>query len=266
MKTKTRSLRLVGYLSLAILLVAGGAISRADDGAESRISVTSQGQGIERGGLGNRSASNGSVSNDEFDALVKEGGRKNSTRSQGQQKLSGAESRTPNIDFWVFDADVELFSDFDRDGYFYGIDLLFDVDTVYEVADVYAVIYLSLELGPWNEYAVTDDFTIFGASGDDEYVVVSELISGYPTGDYDILIEIFDVFDGSFVASFGPEDTSELSLLPIEDAGRDAPVETVIVVNSGGGGGSLGWWTLLALIALTGATSRARVSRRNPSI
>ena len=47
------------------------------------------------------------------------------TRGREQQKL-GAESRTPNTDFWFYDADVELFADDDRDGYFHGIDLWFD--------------------------------------------------------------------------------------------------------------------------------------------
>ena len=58
--------------------------------------------------------------------------------------------------------------------------------------------YLSYEGGPWNEYAETEDFTIFGTSSEDEYVLVSELMSGYPTGSYDILIELFDAYDGAF--------------------------------------------------------------------
>lgn len=247
MKSKTRTLRIAGYLSLAMFLLAGAAIGRADDTSNARVSKTTQGQGMQRGGDGR-----GVVSHDEFDALVSSGERRNTTRSDSPQKLSAA----VNADFWIFDADVELFSDFDRDGYYYGIDLLFDVDTNFVVADVYAVVYLSLELGPWNEYAATDNFTIAGATGDDEYVVVSELVSGYPTGDYDILIEVFDALDGSFVASFGPEDTSELALLPIEDAGRDAPIDTIIVVESGGGG-SPGWLLLLGLLGIAGA----RISR-----
>lgn len=255
MKSNIRSINVVGYLSLAILLLAGAAVSYANESVEPRINTTSQGQGIQRGKIGDAST----TTTDEFEALTTKGERRKSTRSADQQKPSSGVSKVVSDDFWVFDADVELFSDFDRDGFYYGIDLLFDVDTNFAVADVYAVLYLSLDLGPWNEYAVTDDFTIFGASGDDEYVVVSELVSGYPTGDYDILIEIFDTFDGSLVATFGPEDTSELSLLPLEDADRDALGETQIVINSGGGG-SLGWFALLALL---GVASRVTLSRRS---
>ena len=152
----------------------------------------------------------------------------------------------PNPDFWFYDAWVDLYADVDNDGYYSGIDLTFDADTIYGAAEVYAVVYLSYELGPWNEYAVTEDFTILGSSGTDEYFIETDLVAGYPTGDYDILIELFDTFDNSFVASIGPEDTSELSLLPLEDMDRDSVQPTQIVVNSGGGG-SFGWLLLMGL-------------------
>ena len=81
--------------------------------------------------------------------------------------------------------------------------------------------------------------TIFGSSGTDDYVIVTDLVSGYPRGDYDILIEVFDAHTGEFLAFFGPEDTSELAFLPLEDMDRDAPAtETRITVNNGGGGAS----------------------------
>jgi hypothetical protein len=158
-----------------------------------------------------------------------------------------------NSNFWFYDADVELFADFDRDGYYYGIDLMFDADTHYVAADVYAVIYLSYEFGPWNEYAVTDVFTLLGSSGTD-----------YPTGSYDILIELFDAYDDAYLASFGPDDTSELALLPLEDSTRDVAStgSPQVVVNSGGGG-SLSWLLLLGLLAvrMTFRPHAARLSK-----
>ena len=97
--------------------------------------------------------------------------------------------------------------DFDGDGYFHGIDLLFDADTIYNYAEVYAVAYLSLNGGPWNEYAATEVFSISGTSADDEYVIVTELVSGYPAGSYDLFIELFDaVDDGWWVDLAGVED------------------------------------------------------------
>jgi hypothetical protein len=235
------------YLSLTLLLIAASASVLAEESAEPRVSTSAQGN---------------EVFLDELEPLTVTGNRTESTRASGQQVASaaGLESgaMTPNIEFWIYDASVELYDDWDRDGYYIGINLTFDADTVYTVADVYAVIYLSYNFGPWNEYSSTDDFTIFGASGADEYSVETELVSGYVTGDYDILIELFDVYDGSFVASFGPEDSPELSYLPLEDAGRDTPPQTTVIVSEGGGGSS----GLLGLLTLLGVTGWRRVRAR----
>lgn len=249
MKTHTLNFRSIYYASFAFLLLAGTVAAYADDQPETRLSTTSQGQGIERGSVGG-----GLVSHDELEPLVTQGERTMTPRVSGQQKLSNGGSQAGSADFWFYDADVDLYSDLDRDGYFVGVDLLFDADTSYAVADVYAVIYLSYEFGPWNEYVTTQDFTIFGASSDDEYIVDTELVSGYPTGDYDILIELFDAYDGTFLASFGPEDTSELSYLPLEDIGRDTPRGPTVVVTQGGG--SLSWLLLFGIAGVAACRRR----------
>jgi len=240
MKNQTARFYSVTYLSLAFLLMAASASTLAADEPEPRVSTSAQ---------GNR------VSLDELEPLIVTGTRNKTTRASGQQEASaarpGSGAKAPDIEFWFYDARVELYSDWDGDGYYAGIDLTFDADTVYTVADVYAVIYLSYDFGPWNEYSSTDDFTIFGASGSDEYSVETELVSGYVTGDYDILIELFDAYDGSFVASFGPEDSPELSYLPLEDTGRDTPPGTTVVIHEGGGGSSGLLW-LLTLLGVTG--------------
>lgn len=260
---KTRILDRSLYWELAVIAAAAmlfAGVAMADEPAEQRSSAISEGKGIERGQL-----TDGAIEFLEHEVLVTEGARVKPTqpatqaRQKGSEKTaqSASQSGSPNVDFWFYDATVDLFSDLDLDGYYFGIDLTFDADTVYSSADVYAVIYLSYELGPWNEYAVTEVFEINGASGVDEYTVQSELISGYPTGEYDILVELFDTYDDSFVASIGPEDTSELAYLPLEDAGRDAPsVDTQVVINHGSGGGSLGWLGLLVL-GLVAARRRA---------
>lgn len=232
-------------LSVILLMLAG--TSSAEIAAEdnSRISISSQGFANDRAAL-----KKAEPSRDEYKALTLSGDRNKPTGANGQQKTSGGESRTPNTDFWFYTADVELFTDRDRDGYYAGIDLLFDADTYYDIADVYAVIYLSYEYGPWNEYAETENFTILGTSGADEYIVETDLVEGYPTGNYDILIELYDAYDNALVATMGPEDTSELSILPLEDIGRDAPAGTTQIVVNSGGGGSLSWFLLLGLVGV----------------
>ena len=117
------------------------------------------------GGRGNPTL--GSETTEDFEALATSGSRGDSGTRAGLAKPGSGPGSAQSIgnDFWIFDADVQLFYDDDGDGYFYGIDLLFDADTIYSSADVYAAVYLSFEGGPWNEYAVTDDFTIFGPGG-----------------------------------------------------------------------------------------------------
>jgi len=226
-----------------LVLLALASVGMADTSTEPRQSLSSEGQGIERGRVGD-----GIVSYDERAPLQLATQADGSTKDDGRQPqaMLGV-SADPN--FWFFDVDVALFADADRDGYFWGIDLVFDADTNYGAADVFAVLYLSYEGGPWNEYAETEDITLFGTSGFDDYTVETELVSGYPTGDYDILVELYDAYDGTFLTSIGPSDTSELSYLPLEDSTRDSAGGTQVVVNSGGGG-SVGWLLLFVLLAV----------------
>lgn len=241
--------------SFTLFLLALTTASVADASDEPRQSLSSEGQDIERGRVGD-----GIVSYNEHAPLKLKSSSGGAEKGQRRQQVAElGVSSDPN--FWFYDVDVALFADADRDGYYWGIDLLFDADTTYGAADVFAVLYLSYEGGPWNEYAETEDITLFGTSGFDDYTVETELVSGYPTGDYDILIELYDAYDGTFLASVGPEDTSELSYLPLEDSTRDAVRETQVVVNSGGG--SVGWLLLLFLLAvrMTVRPQAARLSK-----
>ncbi len=244
-------------ISASICLLLLAAVGMADTTTEPRRSLTAQGTDIARGGIGDASASF-----DEFEPLNTAGTRNLKTRRSANQKSGTTVVQAADPNFWFYDANVILFSDFDGDGYFWGIDLLFDADTTYNAVDVYAVLYLSYEYGPWNEYASTDDFTLYGATSDDDYVVETELVSGYLTGEYDILIELFDAYDGTYLASIGPDETSELAILPLEDSTRDvASSGHTHVVTSGGG--SLSWLLLLALLAvrMTFRPHAARLSK-----
>lgn len=178
------------------------------------------------------------------------GSRKTTSEGRRVSGKSGAPSaiisQDINDDFWFYDAWVSLSYDQDSDGYYTDISLTFDADTYYSMADVFAVVYLSYQGGAWNEYAYTEDFTIYGEMASDEYVIETTLASGYPTGDYDILIELYDAYTGYLVADMGPEYT-QLSYLPLEDMVLDTPRQVVVVTH--GGGGAMGW-LLLALVPL----------------
>jgi len=240
--------------SLVIFLIAGVAIISGNALAEStsigRTSISTQSTRVQRdNGMA------GQVSEDEYAALVVVGERTKGQQTTASSKATSQAVQAPNNDFWFYSADVLLFNDLDDDGYFHGVDLLFDADTYFTEADVYAVVYLSHEGGPWNEYAATEIFTLYGTESGDEFNIVTELLSGYPAGSYDLLIELFDAYDDSFVAYFGPDDTSELAFLPLEDADRDVVIVPDIIVvedHHHGGGGAGGWFILtLGLAALT---------------
>ena len=231
------------YLLLVGLLLC--ATARAESADELRLSTSTS---IVDGGRQGGGAA--VINRDQYPAL--EGGELRLSPGRTGDAANDdrpAIGRSMSLDFWIYDADVLLFGDDDGDGYFYGIDLLFDADTVWDSAAVYAVTYLSLDGGPWNEYAVTDDFLISGASSRDEFVLVTELESGYPTGSYDLLVELYDAHTGEFLADFGPESSSALGFLSLEDFNRDAPRFDRPVAVSRGGGGSAAGVMLLAILA-----------------
>ena len=172
--------------------------------------------------------------------------------------LPGVTAASP--DHYIYDADVELFDDFDGDGFYRFLSVRIDADSYSDGAWVYAELYLSPDGTNWEHYHSTSDFWISGATGDDEFFVETELVSGYPTGYYDLLIELYDADFGTYSDEFGPFQSDGMSLLPIEDATQDPePVEIVVVQ---GGGGAFSWIWLPALL-LSGGGQFAR--RLKPS-
>ncbi len=124
-------------------------------------------------------------------------------------------------DFRIFDSRVSIWGDDDADGFYRSLSVTFDVDNYGPGEWIYARLFLSFEGGPWNEYAVTDDFYIEGLAADDNYIIDTDLLTGYPTGFYDVLIEVYAVRDGAFLTLSGPDEDLDLSVLTLEDSERD---------------------------------------------
>jgi hypothetical protein len=205
---------------------------------------------------GHRSAGDAKSGSKQAGKLATEGTRK----AVPQAKGGTATLQDVNQDFWIYDARAGIVFDYDGDGFFTRLELDIDADTYFQSADVFAVIYLSLEGGPWNELTETDLFSIFGQSADDEYYVDTDLISGFPPGYYDVLIELYDDFDGRLVAVYGPSDDIDLFELPLESQTNDDPPGTeVIIVETNEGGGAGG---PLMLGALAFALALRRIAPR----
>lgn len=129
-------------------------------------------------------------------------------------------------DFWIFDADSVLLTDRDRDGFRSEFRIRFDADVISGSALVYARLYLR-RAGDrdWLLYHETDDFSIFEDDGDDDFIVTTKLDEGWPTGDYDVLIDLYESGFNGIVATLGPLDSDALALLPLEETGLDVPIE-----------------------------------------
>lgn len=155
-----------------------------------------------------------------------------------------------SADHWIYDADVVLFDDFDNDGFYRFLSVRIDADTIRDSAYVFAELYLSADGSTWEHYYTTDDFLIGGETSDDEIYVETELSSGYPTGYYDLLIELYDADFETYSDEFGPNQSDGMALLALEDATQDPrPVQVTVVQDGGGGAFS---WLLLPPLLLAG--------------
>jgi hypothetical protein len=166
----------------------------------------------------------------------------------------------------IYDARTLLSYDDDGDGFYHRLEVTFDADVDHGDAFVYARLYLSYEGGPWNLYFTTNVFHILEDVSYDDYAVETRLLEGYPTGYYDILIELYDADWDEHVASYGPYEDGALRALPLEDLQRDTlgyDEGAYPVSDSHGGGGGIGLLGLLLLggwrfFARSAVTSRVR--------
>lgn len=156
------------------------------------------------------------------------------------------------FDYEVFSIDSILYDDYDYDGFYSYYQITLDIDTTFTYANLNADIYLrNRSRGEdWVYEYTTDDFVIRGLSSRDKITISGDLLSGYPSGYYDVLIEIFDADTGELVLSVGPENHT-LSGLELEDQERDGYDDSVAVYTDISGAGSVQWWLIYFLLGLS---------------
>ncbi len=162
-------------------------------------------------------------------------------------------------DFSIYSAVSFLHDDYDDDGFYQTFSVTFDAD-IYSYTDnpygeVYALLYLSKNGGPWTHYYTTDTFIIEGESDLDEYEVISTFMSGYTTDHYDVLIDLYQVGYSDVVASLSSDDTDALYALPIESAEYDEYYIEEVEIHHGGGI----FWLILPLLMVLLTRKRNRV-------
>lgn len=157
-----------------------------------------------------------------------------------------------DADFAIYGATSLLQEDYDGDGYYRTFSVIFDADiysyTHNQFGEVYALLYLSKNGGPWTHYFTTDAFLIEGDTDADEYEVITTFLSGYSSDYYDVLIDLYQVGYSDVVASYSSDDNNALYALPLESADYDQVyVEPYIEVVEVHGGGSISVLILLLL-------------------
>lgn len=156
-----------------------------------------------------------------------------------QQLQSSANARkltpvyaTNAFGFSVYDATVNLITDNDNDGYFSEFALNIDVDFDGGAAAVYAEIYYRTAGGNWLWFDTTDNFQINGQVSSDSYSVISNLTAGFPSEQYDFLIDIYEVNVPGIVVTYSSVDDVDLANVMLEDAGYDSAVNNDLTLQS----------------------------------
>lgn len=176
--------------------------------------------------------------------------------------LTQPEGRSYAPEFTIYNAFTTLQDDFDRDGYYQTVSVVFDADMYCydgnDIGKVYARLYLSEDGGPWIHYFTTNNFIIHSDSGQDKYEVITTFIEGYHPGHYDILIDLYQVGYAGIVASYSSNDSQALYALPLESADYDQVYVDAVYIHHGG---SLSTLSLIMLLLLL--VSRLQINSTN---
>jgi len=181
---------------------------------------------------------------------------------QKSNKTLIAQNNSQNYyaDFAIYGATSVLQDDFDGDGFYQTFSVIFDADiysyTEDQFGEVYALLYISKNGGPWSHYFTTDNFIVEGDTDLDEYEVITTFLSGYSTDYYDVIIDLYQVGYSDIVASYSSDDSNALYALSLESADYDEPY--VEVVESSGGGA---FSVVTLFVILISAAFRFRTQR-----
>lgn len=158
--------------------------------------------------------------------------QKSSTEPNEKIRKASPLYSTNAFGFSVYDASISLLTDNDGDGYFSEFELNFDVDYDNGTTDVYADIYYRKPGGEWLWFYTTNDFQISGNSSSDNYSVISNLTTGFPSDSYEFLIDIYESGIPGIVVTYSSADDVDLSNVPLEDNGYDSTLNNALVLQT----------------------------------
>jgi len=190
-----------------------------------------------------------------LDKLLTQGTGQNRKEAltQAQQQKSVTNNSIRHLEYRIYDAHTHLIGDEDNDGYYQKFSITFDADSESSYWEtVYAKLYLSSDGGnTWLHYFTTKDFIIEDNASYDDYEVVTTLYNGYPAGEYDVLIDLYEHDDEHhIVATYSSFDDNDLFALPLESKNYDARGTTPSSKSHGSGGGSFNVFILMSMILM----------------
>ena len=149
-----------------------------------------------------------------------------------------------DIDFWIYDSYVTLTADIDYDGYYSSFTLEFDVDTIYQSAPIYAVIYTSTS-EEFTPFYTTNIYNIYGDNTQDAIIIENDLVTGFPSNEYELMVVIYDADTDEVLAVSDGTDDADLAYLSLESENYEyvETVEVVVVEH----GGAFGVWLFAGL-------------------
>jgi hypothetical protein len=148
--------------------------------------------------------------------------------------VSRHESQSDSINYWFHDVWLSLNTDYDYDGFASGFTLEFDIDSFFNQTRVYAVVYL----GTGNRFEslyTTQSFNLISDSSNDRVTLDFELATGYPTNDYNVLIEVFDANTHGLLTYVDDTNFAALYLVPLESQNYESTTSEFTVVERHGG-------------------------------
>jgi len=226
------------YSSLASLTFASDATSK-----EKIVVTSSEFQFDQPYAPDNNTSNTQTLSPQSSETTTSKQAKRESLHSGRKQKEQGLSVST--TEYWIYDSWVSLDVDSDYDGYYSQFTVEFDADTIFSAAPVYAVIYLGTN-DFYESIYVTSEFYIYGEDSSDSFVVESILVSGFPSNDYDLLIELYDADSNALLAYSDGYDDADLTYLSLESESYEyVNDDTVVVVHEHGGSESL--YSLLVL-------------------
>lgn len=213
--------------AIAALLVSFVAFSNFASAGEGRVSDAPPSLEPKRESSYTRTAPEAANSTKPGKAHTQAKSAAESQPASSKPKRAVAEAKSSRSGYFrIYDARSQLRRDRDKDGYHSEFRIEFDADSLIGDALVYARLYMR-RVGEtdWQLYHTTDDFWIYGESGNDDYHVTTTLDDGFATGEYDILIDLYEVGFSGIVATIDASDDVDLFDLPLEEVGLDVPIE-----------------------------------------